>query len=73
MPKISREQYEENLMITYHFIKIFIEKNNYSPSIREIALGTNKSVDTIFNHVYELRDLGKIDFAEGKARTIRLT
>lgn len=72
MPKISREQYEENLMITYHFIKIFIEKNNYSPSIREIALGTNKSSDTIFNHVYELRDLGKIDFVEGKARTIRL-
>ena len=70
--KITKEQYEANLMITYHFIKEFIKNNNYSPSMREIANSTGRSIDTIFNHVYKLKDLGYIDFVEGKARTIRL-
>lgn len=72
MAKISREQYELNLETTYQCIKEFIEKNGYSPSMREIADNTKRSLDTIFNHVYELKEQGKIDFAEGKARTIRL-
>ena len=72
MAKISREQYELNLEMTYQFIKEFIKKNGYSPSMREIAYNTKKSTDTIFNHVYLLKEQGKIDFIEGKARTIRL-
>lgn len=72
MAKISREQYELNLETTYQCIKKFIEKNGYSPSMREIAKDTHRSIDTIFNHVYKLKELGKIDFIEGKARTIRL-
>lgn len=72
MAKISREQYEANLMITYHFIKEFIKNNNYSPSMREIADNTKRSLDTVFNHIYKLKELGKIDFVEGKARTIKI-
>lgn len=72
MAKISREQYELNLEMTYQFIKEFLKKNGYSPSIREIANNTNRSTDTIFNHIYILKEKGKIDFIEGKARTIRL-
>lgn len=72
MAKISREQYELNLEITYQYIKEFIKKNGYSPSMREIADNTKRSLDTIFNHVYELKEQGKIDFIKGKARTIRL-
>lgn len=72
MAKISREQYELNVEITYQFIKEYIKKNGYSPSMREIADNTKRSLDTIFNHVYLLKEQGKIDFAEGKARTIRL-
>lgn len=72
MAKISREQYELNLKTTYQCIKEFIEKNGYSPSMREIADNTKRSLDTVFNHVYELKEQGKIDFIQGKARTIRL-
>lgn len=72
MAKISEEQYNLNLEMTYQFIKEFIKKNGYAPVFREIAEGTGRGIDTVFNHVYILKDLGKIDFIEGKARTIRI-
>lgn len=73
MSNITKEQYEINVNRTFEYIKRFIEKNGYSPSIREIADGTNcKSVETIFTHLRVLREQNKIDFIDGKARTIRI-
>ena len=71
--KISRQQYEENIEKTFRFIKQFIEENGYAPVYREIIEGTGfKSLDTINNHLYKLKEEGKIDFVPEKARTIRI-
>lgn len=70
--RITKEQYEINLEITFYFIKDYIKKNGYAPTYREIADGTEKSLDTIYNHLRILRDRNKISFIDTKSRTIKL-
>lgn len=72
MARISKEQYKINLDITFYFIKDYIKKNGYAPTYREIAEGTNKTLDTIFNHLRKLREENKIDFVDTRSRTIRI-
>lgn len=73
MAKISEEQYNLNLEMTYEFIKKFIKENGYAPVYREIIEGTGfKSLDTINTHLNKLREEGKINFVDGAARTITL-
>lgn len=73
MGNITREQYQLKVEKTYEFIKQYLQEHNYSPSLREITEGTNsKSIETIFNHLRILRDENRIDFIDGKARTIRI-
>lgn len=72
MGKITKEQYEINLEITYLYIKKYIEKNGYAPVYREIADDTGRSLDTVYNHLRILRDENKIEFIDGKARTIKI-
>lgn len=73
MSNITKKQYEINVNKSFEFIKKFIEKNGYSPTIREIATGTgSKSMETIFTHLRILREQNRIDFIDGKARTIRI-
>ena len=57
----------------YIIIKEFIDQFGYSPSIRELCelYGLN-SPATMLYHLRNLRDLGVIDFQDGKTRTIRV-
>ena len=57
----------------YNFIKQFIEENQYSPTIREIAIGVNSaSLHFIHDVVCDLKDKGYIKFKTKSARTIRI-
>lgn len=58
----------------YTIIKEFIEQFKYSPSIRELCMlyGVNSPATMLF-HLRNLRKLGKINFQDGKSRTIVLS
>lgn len=57
----------------YKVVKEFIEKNGYSPSVREICdiLGYS-SPATAETHLQKLKDKGYITFIEKRSRTIRI-
>ena len=54
------------------FIENFIQENNYSPTIREIAKHFNMSAKGAFDHIFALQKKGAIHCVYGKARTITL-
>lgn len=55
------------------FIKKFVAKNNYSPTIREIMTGLAlKSPSTVHEHIKSLARLGYITCTPNKSRTIEL-
>lgn len=57
----------------YNFIVEFIRKNGYSPSVREISIGTNlNSTSSVYNHLVKLKMMGKIDMKENTPRSIRV-
>lgn len=52
-------------------IKDFINKNGYSPTIREIGgIAKLKSPSTVYSHLINLRKKGYINYMDGKMRTI---
>lgn len=65
---MTRSQYN-----VYKVVKEFIEKNGYSPSVREICeiLGY-KSPASAEAHLQKLKDKGYITFVENRNRTIRI-
>lgn len=57
----------------YTIIKEFVIQFGYSPSIRELCeLYGVSSPATMLYHLRKLRELGIIDFQDGKSRTIVL-
>lgn len=62
----------------FYLIKHYIEKNNYSPSYRELLeLSDYKAISTIYQTILKFEDLGyiKVDRDKNeriKSRTIRL-
>lgn len=57
----------------YNFLVDFIKKNGYSPTVREICVGTGlRSTSSVYYHLITLKMLGKIDMKENTPRTIRL-
>ncbi len=55
----------------YNFITDYIQKNGYSPSVREINIGTGlSSTSSVYNHLLQLKMMGKIDMKENTPRTI---
>lgn len=53
------------------FIKEFISKKQYSPSVRDVMNGLGiKSTSVTYYHLKKLRDLGLIDFKDNIARSI---
>lgn len=57
----------------YEIIKRFIEKNGYSPTVREIMKKAKlNSPATIQNYINILKDKGYITNTENKNRTIRI-
>lgn len=57
----------------YDFIKEFLRKHNYPPTIREIAsaVGLNSS-STVHSHLNAMREKGYIDFIASRPRTIHI-
>ena len=54
------------------FINLSIKNEGYSPSVREICLAVNlKSTSTVQYHLNKLIDLGYINKANNKSRSIR--
>ena len=63
----------DNQRHLYTIIKEFIIQFVYSPSIRELCgLYGCSSPATMLYHLRKLRELGIIDFQDGKSRTIIL-
>ncbi len=55
------------------FLREFIERNGYSPTVREICAAVGlKSTSSVHHHLNELRQQGYIDMAVGKNRTVTL-
>lgn len=58
----------------WNFIKEFIEKNGYSPTVREICVGVNlKSPSSVMMYLKNMRKAGSIDYKDESPRTITLT
>lgn len=54
----------------YNFLKDFIEKNNYSPSFREIADKFSITIRGVSDHLKLIKKKGYIDYSPSLARTI---
>lgn len=56
------------------FITDYARENGYSPTIREICEGVGlKSPSTVHGHIERLRRAGKLDKADSKTRTIKVS
>lgn len=63
----------EHQLFVYYAIQYFIEKNGYSPTVREICKMTGlNSTATVFYHLQILKRKGYISYIETKSRTIRI-
>jgi len=68
MVELSKEQQE-----VLQAIENYIEKNGYSPSVRELCeLTERNSPATIHYHLKRLKTLGYIIYNEKQSRTIRI-
>lgn len=66
------EKLSEDQQLVYDKIELFVRKNGYSPTIRELCFFTDKkSPATIKYHLEKLKEKGYITYVEGKNRTIR--
>lgn len=56
-----------------HFIESFWERNGYAPSFRDIQEGVGfASVASVAQHLSVLRDLGKVEYMDNIARSVRV-
>ena len=56
-----------------NFIKDYISKNGYSPSVRDIGASVGiSSAGSMKYRLHKLREKGLITFDDGKPRTIRV-
>jgi repressor LexA len=53
-------------------IRMFVNSNGYSPSVRELAAAVGKSIYATHQHLYRLRDEGALQWKPNVARSIRL-
>jgi repressor LexA len=54
------------------FIEVFMMRNGFPPSIREISDGVGVQIQAIHTHLRLLRGAGAITFEDRKARTIQV-
>jgi len=58
----------------YDFIRTYIQAHGYGPSVRDIMLATEaRSTSTIHHHLKVLRNEGRINYQDRRARTVRIT
>jgi SOS-response transcriptional repressor LexA len=56
----------------YTFIRDYLQREGYPPSLRDIADGCGIGLTTANYHLHRLMELGLIRRASGQARSIRL-
>ena len=54
------------------FIEVFMMRNRFPPSIREISDGMGIQIHSIHRHLHKLRSAGAITFEDRKNRTIQV-
>ena len=54
------------------YIAVFIASNGFSPSVRDIADGVGLALANVHQNLVILKEEGRIDFQEGKRRTITI-
>lgn len=70
MPRPKRDGIETEIV---NFIEQFIEKNGYSPSVREIGAAVGfKSSSTVFGYLKKLAQEDKIHMNADKTRTVQV-
>ena len=58
----------------HEFIGNFIAAHGFSPSFREIMEGCGfNSTSSVAHHLSKMRDMGKIDYQDRIARSVRIT
>lgn len=68
MAALTKKQQE-----IYDYLQVFLKQYGYAPSLREIAAQVDlKSASTVNFHMKTLRELGLIDRAPGKTRSLYL-
>ena len=72
--KKAKRNGEESRKKIYDFIVSYVSKNNYAPSVREIADGTGfKSSNTVHTHLHKLQEMGVIELGGfGNPRAIKI-
>ena len=74
MKDTTRDSRNEKMRETYQFIERYIDRNGYSPTVREVRLGLNLSSTSVANaRIERLAQHGWIVRTPGIARSIRLT
>ena len=69
-----RKMSDDLLMQIKNFIEDFVEKNDYSPSVRDVCDGLSiKSTATAFKYIQKLNDLGHIVKVSKITRAIQVT
>ncbi len=56
----------------YDFVAQFVEKNGYSPSLREISSAVGVTPSTVLHHLRNLASHGRVTFVPGRFRTYRV-
>jgi DNA-binding MarR family transcriptional regulator len=63
----------ESTEAVYQFLKDYIRKHNFPPTVREIGDACHLSRSTVTRNLDRLEALGRITRQPGKARSITLT
>jgi repressor LexA len=63
---------KDNQKIIISFVKEFIQKHGFSPSIREISESLGYDFSTINYRIKSLVNKGYLSFLPGKQRTLRV-
>jgi repressor LexA len=67
------ERVRDNETFIFNFIKEFMEKHKFSPSVREITKASPlKSQNTVHNYLVKLKEKGVINWDSKSPRTIRI-
>lgn len=55
------------------FIEMYWDRNHFAPSFRDIAQACElNSTSSVAHHLSVLRDLGKVDYQDNIARSVRV-
>jgi repressor LexA len=63
----------DNMISLLDTVRTFIAENGYPPTVRELAQLRGLSTAGVHLQLKQLRELGFVDWKDGKGRTLRVT